>query len=108
MNKRKQKKKNNNDSVSSRKGKDKYWNIEADGNNGGDIIKIHDNEDGTLHIWSGSCCVVGMDMVVPVEFLTGLIQKSIIDNHKGIEGVIEQFDWNKEFKDTLIKKVRLP
>lgn len=83
----------------------KYWDLEVDGNNGGDIIRIHDNKDGTLHIWNGSCCVLGMNMIVPVEFLTGLIQKSLIEQG-GVKGVIEQFNWDREFKDTLIKKVR--
>jgi len=49
-----------------------YPSIWAEGNNGGDYIKITKLNDNELHLEIGCYCVVIVSHKVPVEFLTNL------------------------------------
>lgn len=80
--------------------------ISADGNNGGDILEIHDNQDGTLHMRSGHCCVMTIDKIVPVEFVTALLSKVMLEHNNDISSIIDSFDWSESFKDELKRKVK--
>ena len=55
--------------------------VNLTGNKGGDILQIIDNQDGTIHLRVGSSCVMIINQVVPVEFLTGLISNVMLDNN---------------------------
>lgn len=78
----------------------------AEGNNGGDFIRIESKEDGMIRLKTGSCCVMIMDKIVPVEFLTGILQNVMFENDFDINKVIDSFGWEQNYKDELKKKVR--
>jgi beta-glucosidase-like glycosyl hydrolase len=80
--------------------------IYADGNNGGDILEIHDNMNGTLHLTSGHCCVMTINKTVPVEFITAILSKVMLENDNDINKVIDSFDWPEQFKQKLKDKVK--
>lgn len=80
--------------------------ISADGNKGGDILTIHDNCDGTLYLWSGHCCVVTINKIVPVEFVTALLSQVMLEYGNDINSIIDSFDWGEKFKAELKTKVR--
>lgn len=79
--------------------------IDADGNKGGDILTIYDNCDGTVHLWSGHCCVVTINKVVPVEFITAILSQVMLEHNNDIDSIIDGFDWDEEFKKELKTKV---
>lgn len=78
--------------------------IMANSNNGGDILALRDNMDGTVHLRVGSGCVMAIDQVVPVEFLTGIISQAMVDHGGDAEAVIDGFGWEQAFKDELKAK----
>lgn len=80
--------------------------VYSEGNNGGDFVEIESLEDGLIRLSSGSSCVSTMNQVVPVEFLTGILQKTILVHDGDIGSVIDTFGWSQEYKDELKKKVR--
>lgn len=80
--------------------------IDVDGNKGGDVLRIQDNCDGTVHLWSGHCCVVTIDKTVPVEFITAILSQVMRDHNNDIDAIIDSFDWCDEFKTELKMKVR--
>ncbi len=85
---------------------DNYQQISASGNNGGDLLDIKNLENGTLLLSVGSCCVRTIqDIIVPVEFLTGLMTQQILE-HGSIESIIDTFNWPEEFLITLKEKVK--
>lgn len=77
----------------------------AEGNNGGDFIKIEHLEDGRLYLSVGSCCVMVLDNIVPVEFLTGVLDKVMLEHNGDINSVVDSFGWNQSYKDELKKKI---
>lgn len=79
--------------------------IFAEGNNGGDIIEIEHLEDGRLYLKSGSCCVMMIDKIVPVEFLTGILRKVMLEHNEDINSVIEWLGWGEDFTKELQSKV---
>lgn len=80
--------------------------IYTEGNKGGDFIQLENLEDGMVHLKVGSCCVLLLNKVVPVEFITGIIKNAIFDHNANINEIIDSFGWSKEFQDELKKKVR--
>lgn len=86
--------------------KQKQHYVFADGNNGGDYVKIIDLEDGTVILESGSCCVNSISAIVPVEFLSAILSKTMMEHNQDIESVIDSFEWSKEFKAELKAKVK--
>lgn len=80
--------------------------IEVSGNNGGDIFKIINNDDGTVRLFIGHCCVVIIDKIVPVEFLTATLAKIILEHDNNVYSIISDFDWDEKFKEELKKKMK--
>ena len=78
----------------------------AEGNNGGDFIRLENLEDGMVHLRVGSCCVLLIERAVPVEFLTGIIQNAIFEHNGNTDEIIDSFGWNQSYKDELKKKIR--
>lgn len=78
----------------------------AEGNNGGDFVRIENLEDGIVHLSVGSCCVITMDKVVPVEFITGILTQKMLEHNGDINSIIDSFGWDQNYKDELKKKVR--
>lgn len=79
--------------------------VRAEGNNGGDFIEIENLSDGKIRLKSGSCCVMSIDSIVPVEFLSAILMEKMTQNNMDIKAIINGFEWGKEFKETLISKV---
>ena len=80
--------------------------VHADGNNGGDILEIHDNMDGTLHIRSGHCCVTTINKTVPVEFVTAILSQVMLDHENDVCAVIDSFHLDEKYKSELKAKVK--
>lgn len=79
--------------------------INASGNKGGDLLEIFDNCDGTIHLWSGHCCVGTINKIVPVEFLTAILSQVMLQHNNDVNSVIDSFNWSEDFKTELKKKV---
>jgi hypothetical protein len=79
--------------------------INLTGNKGGDIFQVIDNQDGTIHLRVGSSCVMLIDKIVPVEFLTGIMRNVMLDNNCNIKQIIDTFGWDENFKEELKKKL---
>ena len=88
-----------------KKRKSNHYSLYAEGNNGGDVIKIIDNHDGTIYLFSGHCCVVDVQCIVPVEFLTAIINDVMLNNDCNVKKVIDSFKWDESFKTELKLKV---
>lgn len=80
--------------------------IFAEGNNGGDFIRIDNLEEGVIHLSAGSSCVMIINKVVPVEFITGILQNVMLEHNFNIDSVIDSFRWDNNFKNELKNKVR--
>ncbi|QUH21838.1 hypothetical protein [Alkaliphilus sp. B6464] len=80
--------------------------VYADGNNGGDFIKIENMKNGTISLKSGSCCITSIDAIVPVEFLTAILSDKMLEHNGDINSIIDSFGWSKEYKDNLKSKVQ--
>lgn len=79
--------------------------VYAEGNNGGDYIKIENKKDGLIHLEVGSSCIVLLDKIVPVEFMTGVLNNTMFENDFDINKIIDNFGWEQKFKDKLKEKV---
>jgi hypothetical protein len=80
--------------------------IAVEGNLAGDFLEIVDQGNDTVHIKCGHCCVIVLDAVVPVEFLTALIFQAMINHDDNISAVIDTFDWSDKYKNQLKAKVK--
>ena len=80
--------------------------VNAEGNNGGDFIVIEDRGNGLLYIRSGSCCVMTIDAIVPVEFLTSTLERVLLENDLDVKKVIDTSGWSTPFREELKAKVR--
>jgi len=76
----------------------------AEGNNGGDYIKISNVKDNMVLLEVGNCCVHTIMHYVPVEFVTLVLTNAVIE-HGSIEKVIEASNWPIDFKQNLIDRV---
>ncbi len=79
--------------------------INLTGNKGGDIFQVVDNQDETIHLRVGSSCVMIIDQIVPVEFLTGIISNYMLDNDCDLNKIIDSFKWDELFKNELKNKL---
>jgi hypothetical protein len=77
-----------------------------EGNKGGDFINIKNVEEGSVYLKVGNCCVCTIDSVVPVEFLSMLLTREVLE-YGSIEGVIDSFTWPDKFKEELKSKVKV-
>jgi len=73
----------------------------VEGNNGGDYVCITPQADNTVHLEIGHCCVVTVDMIIPVEFLTKIITDGIAN---GFKNHVEY--WGDDFGTKLLKQVK--
>ena len=80
--------------------------IDVDGNKGGDVLRIEDHGDGTVHLWSGHCCVVTINKTVPIEFITAILSQVMLEHDNDVNAIIDSFNWCDEFKAELKKKVK--
>lgn len=80
--------------------------VYAEGNQGGDYIKIENVGDGLIDLDTGHCCVVSIKAVVPTEFLTAIIANKFLEHNGCINSIIDSFGWNKEFTNQLKAKVK--
>lgn len=71
------------------------------GNNGGDILELKHIKDNQVYLKSGSSCVMSVNAVVPVEFITKAIENLMLENDCDIFKAIDSFGWGKEFKTQL-------
>lgn len=76
----------------------------AEGNKGGDIVEITGIDDGLLRLKLAHCCVFSIDHIVPVEFITALLAKAVLDAG-GVENAMKAVDWSDEYKDKLAAKI---
>ena len=82
------------------------------GNDGTDYVVIEATPEGMCHIEIGHCCVVILDKVVPIEWLTGLFGaltsefcKNIKDNPTFV--LYDRFnDWLEPFKSETRSKLQ--
>ena len=58
---------------------EKHPSVSAEGNNGGDYVKITKLNDNELHLEIGCCCVTIVSHKIPVEFLTNLFYNLILE-----------------------------
>lgn len=76
----------------------------AEGNKGGDYLKITKLKDNLVELEIGHCCVVSLHKIVPVEFLTGTLTNiEIYDG--GVENAIEKIGWDRVFTTGLCSQV---
>lgn len=80
--------------------------VYAEGNNGGNIIEVEEKSNGLIRIYSASCCVSSLNAIVPVEFITAIIESKILEHNGDINSVIDSFGWDTEYKDKLKSKVK--
>jgi hypothetical protein len=80
--------------------------IYTSSNNGGDIIEIEEKDNGLIRISSASCCVYDINAIVPVEFITAIINNKMLEHNGDINSVIDSFGWSAEYKETLKSKVK--
>lgn len=94
--------------------------IYLEGNNGGDFLNIQQTQkqidENTCHIEVGHCCVIPLRAVVPVEYLTALLNQQVMntplmedgailtDIHRMVHNVVK--DWSPEFANSLVAKAR--
>ena len=80
--------------------------VYADGNNGGNVIEIEDKNNGLIRIYSASCCVSNLNAIVPVEFITAIIEDKMMEHNGDICSVIDSFGWDVDYKNMLKSKVK--
>lgn len=76
----------------------------AEGNNGGDYFDITLLDDDTARLEVGHCCVIYIDEVVPVEFITSALAKAVCD--KDVKEFIKGVGWTEDFTKSLISKIK--
>ncbi len=82
----------------------------AEGNHGGDYIKIQTIQsdgsplqDGMIILEVGHCCVVYIKAIVPVEFITSILANSL-DIHANL-GDVMRANWNTNYGKVLADKI---
>jgi hypothetical protein len=75
-----------------------------EGNNGGDYLLIEPTEDNLLHLKVGSSCVVTIDAIVPVEFITHVLSDAR-DREGGIAAYLRSTGWPLEFREQLCRQM---
>lgn len=81
-------------------------------NNDADYVVIEAVEDSMCHIEIGHCCVVELDVVVPLEWLTGILSGVISDTCKNVKDNVplmlyDRFaTWKEPFKSEIRAKIK--
>ena len=71
---------------------------------------VDDKEFDTdsLDLYVGHNCVSVLHQIVPVEFVTALVSKVMLDYNGNLNAIIDEFDWDDEFKSQLKARVKKP
>ena len=77
----------------------------AEGNNGGDILEITKLDAGLLLLKLGHNCVFSINHIVPVEFITAILAKAVLDAD-GVENAMKTADWPDGYLDKLVAKIQ--
>lgn len=77
--------------------------LRVEGNNGGDYFEITPVKEGRVLLRVGSCCVNVYEGIVPIEFLTSLVD-NVLQNFGTVEGYLQSTNWDGDFTRKLIKK----
>ena len=75
-----------------------------EGNNGGDYLVIEPLPDGRIHLEVGHCCVIGIDHIVPVEFITSVLSAAVIE-HGSVKAVMESMRWDRDYIEQLVAQI---
>lgn len=78
--------------------------IYLEGNNGGDILEMEFFDDSTIRLKVVHCCVYTINHIVPVEFLTAVLTKAVVDAGGVIEAM-NAVNWPPEYLAELIAKI---
>lgn len=81
------------------------------GNNGGDVLEIKlidtDNRDNAvIHLRVGHCCVMVIDQIVPIEFVTAMLVQAVL-NAGSVEEALMSVNWPEDLLEKLIAKTRM-
>lgn len=76
------------------------------GNGSGDFVELKPLDDGLVYLKLGHCCLIEIDHVVPVEFITALIAGAVIEAGS-LEEALRKTHWNPEFLDQLCAKIKV-
>jgi len=75
------------------------------GNKGGDYLRIMNLGDNLVHLEVGASCVKVIDNVVPIELLTQLLVREVLE-HGSLEGIVDSFiNLSPSYKEYLKIKV---
>lgn len=78
--------------------------LRIEGNNGGDYFEIEPIKDNLVRLRIGHCCVVSIDHIVPVEFITATLTESIL-RHDTVQDAIRAIAWSEDFTNKLADQV---
>ena len=78
--------------------------LHLEGNNGGDYLVIEPLPDGRIHLEVGHCCVVDIDHIVPVEFITSVLSAAVIE-HGSVQAVMGAMRWDHDYTEHLVAQV---
>lgn len=79
--------------------------IRIEGNNGGDYLEIKPLEGNLVRLEVGHCCVVTIEHIVPVEFITAMLTDAVL-KHGSIQNAIQAISWPKDFTEQLATQVQ--
>jgi hypothetical protein len=77
--------------------------ISLEGNNGGDILNIKILSDDRIGLAVGHCCVMVINHIVPVEFITAILSKAVIDAG-GVAEAMKLVGWSQEYINELVSQ----
>lgn len=78
--------------------------IRVEGNKGGDTLDIEALEDGRLKLVVGHCCVREIRHIVPVEFMTALLTRAVLDAG-GVVEAMKKVGWDQEYTESLVAQI---
>lgn len=79
--------------------------IRIEGNNGGDYLEIKPLGGNLVRLEVGHCCVVTIEHIVPVEFITAVLTEAVL-KHESIQAAIKATEWPKDFTEQLAAQVQ--
>lgn len=79
--------------------------LRIEGNNGGDYLEISSAGNNLVLLEVGHCCVVTIRHIVPVEFITAVLARAVLE-HNTIQGAITALPWAGVFTEKLAAQVK--
>lgn len=82
--------------------------LRIEGNNGGDYLEISPASDNLVLLEVGHCCVVTIQHIVPVEFITAVLARAVLE-HNTVQGAITALPWGQtgDFTAQLAAQVKV-